>query len=394
MADEDDDEVAMEGDPEPAAQPGGERPAATVAPTVVPTPKGTRGISPEVRRAFQAAMEKARATAVKEPDEEGALEPVQHDELPVESAKGDAPEAQPPEQEPERASAPSQPPAPPQPPQPQPDPEILRMRSDLEKQRADFEAEKAKWFEDRKTADLSTYREQFFDRGAPAIVEIVKQWMPGLEGDDLKREVADLIQDLAHQYLDAPLEDSVRDRIENKRVRAGFRAWKAEQERMAELERKRQSALQEKENQLRMRQILQQEVLKPEHAAKYPFLALEDNPGDLVAEVIEHEYRATGVRPTWMEAAQRAEDWLKQQSLAYYDKRKHLLSPQPQPPATSEKQRTQVGAQVQHAARAASKPQPPQAPPTPKKWTPESHRAQTMSKWRSQLKAQTFADDE
>lgn len=421
MPDDDDDEIAIDDGQESAdadevsASDNDPRIAAGGPVTaVVPVRKGTRPISDKVREVFAASMAKIKAAGGgDDDDDEGGLEPVEHEEAPAEAApsvakKGegettalgtDAP-AQATAAAPPQVAAPVVAPAPiaAAPPAPSLDPEVMRLRTDLEQQRQDFEAEKQRFMEASRTTDIAKLREVYFDKGAPAIVDVLKQWHPGLSDEDLKSEVADLIQDLAHQYLEAPLEDPIKERIASKRVRAGLKAWRAEQDRLEEERQKQILSSQEEENRLRVKKILHQEVTKPEHREQFPWLASEDNAGDLVYEVIDTEYRKSGTQLTWNEAAKRADDWLKQRSVAFYDKRKHLLSPTPQPQqsAPSEKQRAQGDTQVQQVTRAAQKPKPPAVPERPVqngKWSAEAHRQQIKQKFRGQLKS-AYAEDE
>lgn len=415
MADDDDDEVGLDGDQEPATT-GTESVAAAgsaASPTVIPVKKGTRPISDNVRRVFQESMAKAKAAGKLNIGDDD-LEPLEHDDAPQEPAAA-APHAE----TPPAASAPANTPAPIEaapaattppapvtpppaapPPAPSLDPEVMRMRAELDQQRKDFESEKSKWFEQSRTSDLAKLRDTYFDKGAPAIGEVIKQWMPGLSDEEMKREVADLIQDLAHQYLDAPLDEPVKDRITNKRTRAGLKLWREEQDRLAQEQAKKQDALLEEQNRVRVKGILHQEVNKPEHAATYPFLAAEPNAGELVFEVIDTQFKKDGTQITWMDAAKRANDWLQSQALAYFDKRKHLLSPQPppqQPPAPSDTQRAQGDSQVRRSHAPPTPPakptQPQERPSSNQKWTPEQHRRNTMNKFRTQVRNQ-FADDE
>lgn len=418
MADDDDDDVALEegqetgGDDDDAGAANEPRVAAGGAVSaVIPVRKGTRPISDKVREVFLASMAKMKSKG--DGEDEGGLEPLEHEDAPAEPAPVVKPDgadvaalgtAQPaaPVTPPAVAAPPPAPVAPPPaaaPPAPSLDPEVMRMRTELEQQRKDFETERAKFLEQSRTSDVAKLRDTYFDKGAPAVVEIVKQWMPGIEGEELKREVADLIQDLAYQYLDAPLDETVKDRITNKRVRAGLKTWKQEQERLEQERLAQLRASQEEQQRLQVKKILHQEVTKPDHATQYPYLAAEENAGDLVYEIIDTQYRKDGTQLTWVDAAKRANDWLEQQARAYFDKRKHLLSPQPpapQEPAPSDKQRAQGDTQVSrsHAQQPPKKPPPqPERPVTKSgKWDPEQHRRSVMQKFKASLPR--FADDE
>lgn len=413
MSDEDDDgdDVAIGGAQEPAeASTPLEVAAGGPVTATVQVRKGVRPISETVRNAFKASMEKAKARG--DSLEADSLEPVEHEELPAEAAvpvPGEPSAASVVVAEtvtpPTVAAAPAPavtpppvtPPAPVQPPAPSLDPEVMRMRSDLEQQRQAFEQEKAKWAEQSRTNDIAKLREVYFEKGAPAVGEVIKQWHPGLTDDELKNEVADLIQDLAAQYLGAPIDQATKDRIDGKRTRAGLKTWRQEQDRIAQEREKQLLASQEEQNTLRVRAILHQEVNKPEHKALYPYLVLEDNAGDIIHEVIKREYQESGRTMKWAEAAQSANDWLEKQSRAYYDRRSHLLSPQPPPvqqPAPSDKQRAQGDTQV---SRSHAQPKPPVTPaPQPERpvrWSRDAEREALKNKHRASFRNQ-YADDE
>lgn len=371
----------------------------------IPVRKGTRPISDRVREVFAASMAKSKARGAAG-DEEGLMEPVDHEDLPTEAAApvpGQAVEAAQPApvaaQPVAAAPVPAPAPAVAAPPAPSLDPEVMRLRQELQQKHEAFEQERTQFQQERAQSDVQKLRDVYFDKGAPAVIDVIKQWMPGLEGEELKREVADLIQDLAHQYLEAPLEETVKDRITNKRVRAGLKTWKQEQERLEQERQKQLLASQQEQEQLQVKKILHQEVMKSEYASQFKWLSAEDNAGDLVFETIDQEYRKSGQQLSFVEAAKRVDDFLQKRSLAFFDKRKHLLSPQPPTPQTApvDKQRAQGDQQVSRS-HAQPKTQPKQQPKAqepearPVKWTPELHRQNTMSKFRGQLKA--LQDDE
>jgi hypothetical protein len=414
--DDDDDDVAMDEGQEAATDATGAQVAAGGPITaVIPVRKGTRPISPEVRAVFAASMAKQKAKGGSD-EVEGGLEPVEHDDLAQEAAAvvpGEpvavaetAAQAAPVVAAPAALAPTLTPPIAAAPPAPSLDPEVMRLRADLQQERDKLQADLEAFTAASRQSDVAKLRDVYFDKGAPAVVDVIKQWMPGLEGEDLKREVADLIQDLAHQYLEAPLDETVKDRITNKRVRTGLKTWKQDQERAEEERQKQVLASQEEADRLRVKRILHQEVTKPEHATQFPWLVLEDNAGDLIWEVAQQEIKESGKQLTWQEAAKKANDWLQSKSSAFYEKRKALLSPPPQA-APGDKQRAQGDKQVQQVTRAAEKPKAPTPPPertatreplpearlVSKKWTPESHRANTMSKFRGQLQALTAEDE-
>jgi hypothetical protein len=418
--DDDDDDVAIADGQEPPTDDKGEPIVAAAGGGVTETiqvKKGTRPVSDTVRRVFAESMAKAKAKGSMEVD--SGLEPVEHEDLPTEAAAVEATSAQAAQEQavsaaaqataaPVAAVAPpvaglAVPPpvvAPPIAPAPSLDPEVVRIRTELQQEREKLQQEREQFAVASRASDIAKLRDTYYDKGAPAIAEVIKQWMPGLSDAELKDEVADLIQDLAHQYLEAPLEQTVKDRIATKRTRQGLKNWRTEQDRLQEEQQKKLLATQQEETRARVRTRLHQEVTKPEYATTFPFLSSEANAGDLVFETIDQEYRNTGQTLKWEEAAKRLDDWLKSQALAFYDKRKHLLSPQPplqQQPVPSDKQRAQGDNQV---SRSLAPPKPPEKPTPPQerpvsnqKWTAERHRESVKSKFRQQFKNQ-FADEE
>jgi hypothetical protein len=409
--DDDDDEAAMDQGIEPETDAKGQPQVAAGGPitATIPVRKGTRPISDRVREVFASSMAKHKASG-KASDIESSLEPLDHEDLTQEPAVAmpgarDEVALEAPAETvapavaaaaPVAAPAVVAPPPPVIPPAPSLDPEVMRLRSEIAADREKLEQERQQWQTQSRASDVAKLRDVYFDKGAPAVVDVIKQWMPGLEGDDLKREVADLIQDLAHQYLEAPLDEPTKDRITNKRVRVGLKTWKQDQERAEEERQKQQAASQEEANKLRVKSILHQEVMKSDNASQYPWLASEDNAGDLVFETIEQEFKQSSTQLTWQHAAQRVNDFLEKRARAFYDKRAPLLSPKPPSAPLGEKQRTQGDKQVQQVTGAATKPKQPVAPQQPaappKKWSREQERANTLSKYRAQFQA--TADEE
>lgn len=392
MADDDNDDVAIDG----VDEGGGNDAVAAGGPiaATIAVRSGTRPVSDKVRAAFAASMEKAKARSQAADEDEGVLEPVEHAELPADgaatqAAAQEAPVAATPAvvAAPELVALAPVTAAPAQPPAPSLDPEVIRLRGEFETRKAELDKREQQLADAHRATDIAKLRDTYYDKGAPAVAEVIKQWMPGISDEDMKNEIADLIQDLAHQYLDAPLEQSVKDRIATKRTRAGLKAWRSDQDRIEEDRQKKLLASQEEENRARVRRILHQEVTKPDHASQFPWLSSESNAGDLVFETIDQEYRTTGTQLTWQDAAKRVDDWLKSQSFAFYDKRKHLLSP-PAPQQPAEKQRPQGDNQVSRSQAQPKPPAPqPERPVANGKWTPESHRESIKRKFRGSFRA-------
>jgi hypothetical protein len=353
--DGDDDEVAAGG------------PAISVA-----TPRGTRPISAKVRE-LAAALKAKNATKRGEhdlPDDDDA----DYDEAPSGAAIIAATETPAPE-----APPPTPPPA------PALDPEVVRMREEWTAKSSELEAREAKVRELEQSGDMAQLAEQYFERGAPAIVELLKKW-EGVEGDALKDALADLVSDLTiHMGVEVPQE--IKDRREITRTRKQVQRMRAQQERAAREASERAESAQDEQNRVRVKGILQQEITKPDHATVYPWLASEPNAGEIVFDVIDAAIKKDGTKLTWQEAAKRANDYLSTQSRAWFDKRRHLLvtASSQGAPASGSKQSTQGDPQVRRsqAPPATPPPGPPPTPPSEGKWDPEAHRRRVKAKHRA-----------
>lgn len=381
----DDDDSYDDGDGDgPAVASGGQ-----VA-RVIGAPKGTRPISPKVRE-LMADMAKKYKEAGGLEDE---LEPLEHEDAPME----------PPTLTPEQLAAKAeQPPAPklndpPPAPGPAPgqaDPEVAKLRQEIADRQAALEAREKQIAEQERTGDLTKLREVYFDKGAPAVVEILKKWSGLADGDELKDEIADLITDLSiHIGVDVP--QAVRESLENRRTRKGVKVWKAEQERIAKEQAQAQETAKERENRVKVMGILQQEIAKAENANRYPWLSAEPNAGEIILDVVEEARAKDGTKLKWDEAAKRANDYLQQESLAWFGSRKHLLvtdSGQGAAAGGQQPQRKQGDPQGTRSQAPPPKPprQPPPAPPKSEKWDPEAHRKAVKAKHRN---AFTRTDDE
>jgi hypothetical protein len=368
----DDDDAYDDGDSDGGVAAGG--PIARV----ISASKGTRHISPKVKELAAEMAKKYKASGGFEADD---LEPLDHEDAPMEppTPTADTP-----------AKAKEEPPPPP--PEQKPvvdDAETAKLRQEIADRQAQLEAREAKLLEQERAGDLAKLRETYFDKGAPAIVEILKKWSSA-DGDELKDEIADLITDLSiHIGVDVPRE--VRDALENRRTRKGVKVWKAEQERTVKEQAAAAEKAQEEQNRVKVMGILSQEISKAEHVERFPWLVAEPNPGQIILDVVEAAKAADGTKLTWQEAAKRANDYLKTESLAYFDKRKHLLSAatgKADAPSGQQQQRKQGDPQGTRSQAPPPKPPtpPPPKPAQPAKWDPEAHRRAIKAKHRNAFK--------
>lgn len=390
---EDDDEAALDEGMEPesptGADPGdgdddyddgddGVAAGGAVSRTIE-APRGTRPVSDKVRELGKAIAAKLKA----KPGEHDLADDddIDYDEQPNGSEV--VPPQGPPPGVPAIPAATEQPQTPPA---PALDPEVARLREDFTRKMADIEAREKTLAERERTSDLATLAESYFERGAPAIVEVLKKW-EGVDGEELKDAVADLVSDLTASVLGVEVPQEVKDRLEAKRTRKQVKRMRADQARLEQERTEKQAAAQEAENRVRVKGILQQEISKPEHAPTYPWLLREPNAAEIIVDVVDHALKKDGTKLTWQEAAKRANDYLKTQYSAWYDARRDLLTTAPGQGdgANGKQQRSQGDQQVR---RSQAPPARPQAPPPPEpmkngKWDPDAHRRSVKAKFRN-----------
>lgn len=396
MADDDDDDVAIDEGMEPesptGADPGddddddGDDGVAAGGPVsrTMDAPRGTRQISDRTRELARKIAEANKGKGdASDPDLPGD-DDIDYDEAPTGAPITPGAAAAALVTDPGAVAA--VPPAPP--PAATLDPEVTRLREEWTRKSAELEERESKLATAEQSGDLAALAEQYFERGAPAIVEILKKW-EGVDGEQLKDALADLVSDLTiHMGVEVPQE--VKDRLEAKRTRKQVQRMRSQQAQTAERGRKEQEAAQDEQNRVRVKGILQQEITKPEHAPSYPWLTAEPNPGEIVFDVVQAAFKKDGTRLTWQEAAKRANDYLNTQSRAWFDKRAHLLTTATGgAPAGGQQQRTQGGQQVRRsqAPQQVSPPVTPPAPEQPQKWDPEAHRKAIKAKHGPKLRA-------
>lgn len=383
-ADEADDDTSFEGQ------------ANMATPVSVVTPRGTRPISDKVRAMFKDAAQKIAAQHKDDPDDDddvaiiGDMEPAYgSDKLPAPAA-ATASETR---ERPAEVAA-----GQPVPPAPTMDPQVVALRDQWSAKLADLEAREQALATNERSGDVARLRDVYFEKGAPAIVEMVKRWT-GYEGDELLSELADLVTDLSSQSLHVAVPDEVRNRIESKRAQKAVKSFKAEMAARELAQEEKAQKIQQAEGRSRAVTALGREMAKPDVAAKFQYLSAEDNAAELVFDVVEAQHKRDGTMLNWEEAAKRANEYLGKQASAWFDKRKHLLNAAPAQAGGVAKQGTEQASREtnQGQRRSQPAPQPTKAAPTAPqpvsngKWDPEAHRRQTKQRMRAAFTRQ--ADD-
>jgi hypothetical protein len=417
MADDDDDEVAIDEGMEPESLTGdapssgdddddyddGDDDVAAAAVTqarggnasLVETPRTVRRISDKTRALMMEAAKKIKASGGVAEDD---LEPLDHEELeqePADHAKTsnelDA------YGNPIKPAAPAlkageqPPPAITPPPVPALDPEVSKLREEFNTRIKELDQREQQLSARELEGDLAQLGEQYLEAGAPAIVSVLKRWIgANATEEELQTEVADLIADLSKHVLGADIPEAIEARIERRRVKRLVSHNKTTQERVTQEAAKKQEIAQAAENRVRVGAVLNQEIAKTENAQAYKFLAVEPEAGLIIYDIVEQQRQKDGTQLSWTEAAKRANDYLEKQSRAWFDKRAHLLATSTAAPsANGQQQRSSQGGQ-QVRSQAAPQ-QPPQRAPRPaqpeKPWNAEEHRKQIKAKHRKAFAA-------
>jgi len=295
-----------------------------------------RHISDKTRELLRAAAAKTKTQMTEYGgDEEPALD------APTDSA--DSTPVQPAAKPASAAPSPSTAPA------PSLDPAIAQERQRLAQMREELDQRTAKLAERETTGDLAKLADKYYaDQGA-AIVDLIKQWTGATTDDQVNTELGDLITVLSER-LGVPLTAETKQALSGRRTLAQARRELAKvgarEREMQERSERDQQAL----GRQRAATAIGAELAKTEHTAKFPWLAAEDNAGQLVVDVYDHALKTEGKQLHWTEAAQRANDFLQRQATQWSAKRSHLLTTAKPAPAANG-QRT-PGAASGAAARA------------------------------------------
>jgi len=395
-ADDDGDVAAIDGGSEPES-PTGDAPddsddgedafdaQSTLAARIVKASSATRPISKRTRELFAAASQKIKAS--KGDDDEDVAFGLDEAEAAPAGAQGQAGAAAPAAGQ---AAAKTGAAAAVVPPAPSLDPQVAELRQQWTAKIADLDKREQQIVERERTGDVGKLRDKYFERGADALVDVIKQWSIAETDDDLKDEIASVVAELSSKVLGVEVPREALERASTRRTAKSIKIMKADMVRDAEAREAQIKAREDEANRTRVKAILGQELAKKEHAEAFPWLASEDAPGDIVFDVVEAALKRDGTQLTWQEAAKRANDFLKNQASAYYDKRKHLLAGPAQAGAGApQQQRTgrPSGPQVTRPPQTAQPPpapqQPPAIPPVNGKWNDEAHRRATKQRFRA-----------
>lgn len=383
MADDDDD-VAISDDAgaggsesEPVGSPGGE---------FVVSGKAALGrqIDEKTRAAFKAIVEKNRGRVDAE-DDDG-----------MDVAIADDPAAPPPVDPAKAAPAAPGPPA-----VAALVPEVVKQHEAANQRQAQLDArEKAISAREAELEPLRSVRDAYLDDRVGAITGLLKEW--GVANDaDLKAELADLITDLSATGLGIQVDPQIRARMDSRRALKKIDAYKASASVKEKALAREREELAYSQWQAESTAQLQQEINKPEAHTAYPYLAVEDNAGRVVLDIIIEAHKRDGSTMKWQDAAKLANDYLKQNADAYLAKRRHLIAPASTPGATPGRPSVQPqggpqvrrsSSQLTNATAAAPQGTPPQPKPGEAGFRMDAHRRATIDRFKQMFTART--DDE
>lgn len=272
-----------------------------------------------------------------------------------------------------------------------PPPELEAERQRIELQRSELEQRERQLAEREQRADVEALRDAYFERGAPALVDMIKGWIGATDDASVLDEVADLVTELSTSVLGAPLDPAIKARIEAKRATKGVKAQMAKLTARERAVQEQQEALAKQRERQQTEEMLQQAITAPDHAKSYPFLAAEDNAGTLIYDAVARHYARTKQVLPWTEAAKTVNEYLEKKWRGAYDRRAHLFGTsagqtqqQQRPPGDPQ------GIRRSHSLSNGAASQP--ATPPPDRRPPivnngridmEAHRAATKSKMRS-----------
>lgn len=283
-------------------------------------------------------------------------------------------------------------------PAPSLDPQVRAMRDQMAAENERI-AQKASEL-DKQRESLSTIIDhEYYLENAP---KSYRSWLEAMRGEkisdnDFQSETADFITLMSSEVLGVPLSDEVKSRIESQLTRRQLSAYKAKATRKEMAEVNRREAIRVQGEWDHAAAVLSNQFRQEVTAKSYPWLAVEDNPGSIVVDVIQSAQRRDGTKLSWKEAAKQANDYLKINASGYYDKRKHLLGASStgkpieqdkakqevrtgRPPGPSQVTRTPVG------------PSPDQLPVVQPRfkigsaWSNEKHRRNTLKSFEGKFK--------
>jgi hypothetical protein len=164
----------------------------------------------------------------------------------------------------------------------------------------------------------------------------------------MRDEVADLITELSTTVLGVQPDPNIRAKIEAKRATKGVKAQMAKLTAREQALATERQAIAERDQRTQTERMLHQEISNPEIAKQHPYLALEEEAGGMIYDVVESKFKrdlaagnANPVAMPWKDAAKQIDDYLKTKWGAAYDKRSHLFAPKAPPANGSNGQRPQ-----------------------------------------------------
>lgn len=298
----------------------------------------------------------------------------------------------------------AQPPAPPQagtvatPPVPQVSlvPEVVKQHeaANLRQQQLD-QREQALAAREKEVDHLAT-GDGYLDDRVGAVKALLKRWGVASTDEDARAELMDLVTEISYKALGVPPDPNVAARMDARRATKKVDLYGAKST-------KREAELAQKAEQVRYQEwrgntvpLLTQEITKPEHAQKFPFLAVEDNPGELVLDVIEEQHKRDGTELHYLEAAKRVNDYLTTKWRAAHAKRANLLTAAPSAgaapagsPAPTQGDQSSIRRSRTLSNAAAAAPQGAQPlPPKPGEagFTMKAHREATKAKFKAAMR--------
>jgi hypothetical protein len=204
---------------------------------------------------------------------------------------------------------------------------------------------------------LTGLRERYLERGGGEVIrELLKEWTGASTDDELREEVADLVSDLSSSALGVQAPEELRTRNDAKRALRQVKSYKADLARREAELAKQAEADRQAASERQVAQAIGAQLAS--NAATYPHLMVEDNPHDIVWQVLKTKAASEPTwSPNWAEAAKIANDHYKAAHEAQHKKLSRLFIPATQTPAV-EAQHQGRGHQVQTART-----QPPPSPP-------------------------------
>lgn len=280
-------------------------------------------------------------------------------------------------------------------------PEVVKQHEAANQRQAQLDArEKAIAAREAELEPLRSVRDAYLDDRVGAITSLLKEW--GVANDaDLKAELADLITDLSATGLGIQVDPQIRARMDSRRALKKIDAYKAQASVKEKALAREREELAYSQWQAESTAQLQQEISKPEAQSAYPYLAVEDNAGRVVLDIIIEAHKRDGSTMKWQDAAKLANDYLKQNADAYLAKRRHLIAPASTPGATPGRPSVQPqggpqvrrsSTQLTNATAAAPQGAPPQPKPGEAGFRMDAHRRATIDRFKQMFAART--DDE